>query len=923
MSPACELVRDQAFGPAVQCADQFDFTLYFEQAIMDVGFSGLFLLVVPFRIYYLWGSSIKCSTSPIYSIKIAASLLSLGVELACFVLWVMNPLTHASIAAGVLEFVTSLVVVGLVSYEYTRTSRPSTITSLYLLSSAATRAVQVRTLSMRDYVSALTGLIASSLATKLFLLLWEAWPKNKYLLPLEDPFGPEEVSGVFNRTFFWWLNPLFLRGNKHILAYSDLYPLDHSFHASSLQKRMHKAWAKFEHKGPMGFLYAYFYCFRWELLQTIFPRSCVIALGYAQTFLITATIAYLQQRDSERDVRHAYGLIAAAAVIYGGLAFANVKFTQKVFRIITSFRGATCSLIFAKSLLKKAGHSDLAAVTLMSTDVDRMTMGLQLLVEVWAQLLSVGIGVWLLWRQLGPVAVAPILVTLLCFFVQSYISKFMGFRQARWVAAIQRRIGIASSTLRSMKAIKLSGLVDSLADLLQSERVRELKLARHYRILNVWVQVVIQTPTIFSALVVFAAYAIEVKIKGSPPLTTSQAFTSLAIISLLTTPAAILLATIPMVAAAYGCVKRIEKFLNSPDFDDQRIMSRPKSSHPFSFDKHNGDIDDASSIDSDGVALSTTNLMFGPSTEKTEKVEKSTGDPITFEAKIGTLSTVLGPVGCGKSTFLRTILNEIKPTSGSVSITSPFVGYCAQTPWLPNGKVRDIIVGPNKFDEAFYRSVLETCALEEDFRNMPEDDLTLIGSRGIVLSGGQKHRLSLARALYSRCTVLVLDDFLSSLDSKTQDFIAERLLARDGYIRRHGCTVLLATHITKYVQLSDNLLVMGPGGTVEYCGPPDKWPSKRVTTEDETKKESEDKATDLIKVQSVRKMEYRKDKAQVEVRSEDVKRQTGDFGVWVYYSKSMGWMPIVLALVFMITSVFCINFPSKLLHFLPDISPAF
>jgi ATP-binding cassette subfamily C (CFTR/MRP) protein 1 len=114
------------------------------------------------------------------------------------------------------------------------------------------------------------------------------------------------------------------------------------------------------------------------------------------------------------------------------MQFANVKFTQRVFRIITTFRGATCSLIFAKSLCKKAGHSDLAAVTLMSTDVDRMTMSLQLMVEVWAQLLSVAIGIWLLWRQLGPVAVAPILVTIMCFVVQSYISRFMGSRQARF-----------------------------------------------------------------------------------------------------------------------------------------------------------------------------------------------------------------------------------------------------------------------------------------------------------------------------------------------------------------------------------------------------------------------------------------------------------------------------------------------------------
>jgi ATP-binding cassette subfamily C (CFTR/MRP) protein 1 len=75
-----------------------------------------------------------------------------------------------------------------------------------------------------------------------------------------------------------------------------------------------------EHKGPMGFVYAYFDCFKWELLQTLFPRACVIAFGFAQTFLITATINYLEQPSVERDVRHAYGLVGAAAVIYTGIA---------------------------------------------------------------------------------------------------------------------------------------------------------------------------------------------------------------------------------------------------------------------------------------------------------------------------------------------------------------------------------------------------------------------------------------------------------------------------------------------------------------------------------------------------------------------------------------------------------------------------
>lgn len=74
MAPACDLAADQIFGPIVQCPDQFDFTLYFEQTIFDIGIAGLFLLFVPLRFYYLWGTTIKCSKSPIYAAKLVSIL---------------------------------------------------------------------------------------------------------------------------------------------------------------------------------------------------------------------------------------------------------------------------------------------------------------------------------------------------------------------------------------------------------------------------------------------------------------------------------------------------------------------------------------------------------------------------------------------------------------------------------------------------------------------------------------------------------------------------------------------------------------------------------------------------------------------------------------------------------------------------------
>jgi ATP-binding cassette, subfamily C (CFTR/MRP), member 1 len=307
----------------------------------------------------------------------------------------------------------------------------------------------------------------------------------------------------------------------------------------------------------------------------------------------------------------------------------------------------------------------------------------------------------------------------------------------RWVRAVQRRVGIASTVLRQMKSIKLSGLVESMAQLVQSERVRELQWAKQFRGLMVWVQTVSNFPTTFSPPVAFAVYSIKAKIDHTPQLTTAQAFTSLAILTLLTAPASQLLGSIPMLTSGWGCAKRVHAFISTEPFDDTREISGDMDHGGQIEDNEKSDEAEKSSQGSERPVLSVTNLIL-KSAQSSENPEKTA---ITFEASKGTFITVLGPVGCGKSTLLRSILGEIKPVSGTIAVRTPFIAYCSQSPWLPNAPIRDMIVGPNKFDEEWYHKIIALCDLESDFSQMPQNDTTLVGNRGIVLSGGQKHRV--------------------------------------------------------------------------------------------------------------------------------------------------------------------------------------
>jgi len=122
------------------------------------------------------------------------------------------------------------------------------------------------------------------------------------------------------------------------------------------------------------------------------------------------------------------------------------------------------------------------------------------------------------------------------------------------------------------------------------------------------------------------------------------------------------------------------------------------------------------------------------------------------------------------------------------------VGYCSQTSWLQSMSIRDNILFSSPYNEGRYRQVLDACALIPDMANFKHGDLSMIGENGIGLSGGQRARVALARAVYSNSRILFLDDPLSALDHQTADFIVRRCLS--GPLMKDR-TIILVTHRTE------------------------------------------------------------------------------------------------------------------------------
>ncbi|XP_005099201.2 multidrug resistance-associated protein 4 [Aplysia californica] len=186
--------------------------------------------------------------------------------------------------------------------------------------------------------------------------------------------------------------------------------------------------------------------------------------------------------------------------------------------------------------------------------------------------------------------------------------------------------------------------------------------------------------------------------------------------------------------------------------------------------------------------------------------EQNTLESISLSVKAGQLVAVIGPVGCGKSSLLMSILGELPTQKGDVRVSGR-VAYVSQQPWIFSGSVRQNIVFGGVFDKSRYDKVVKVSALKRDFEIMPQGDATLIGDRGVSLSGGQRARVSLARALYMDADIYLLDDPLSAVDTAVGRHIFEKCIV--GYLKHKPR--ILVTHQVQFLPVADNIFILKEG----------------------------------------------------------------------------------------------------------------
>jgi len=244
---------------------------------------------------------------------------------------------------------------------------------------------------------------------------------------------------------------------------------------------------------------------------------------------------------------------------------------------------------------------------------------------------------------------------------------------------------------------------------------------------------------------------VDAHLRGKDSLDPTIAFTSIAIITLVTSPANMLLAVFPQFASVYGCATRIQKYLLEPSRDDKRILLEPDLSvSDLNGNGHAGK-NGKPTIDK-SLSVIIEDVVLRPAAAADICL-----DGLSLQLKKGSLNVICGAVGTGKTTLARAILGDITPDSGSISVSTKRIGYCAQKSWLINASIKMMVCGPageTEVDEEWYKTVIRACGLEEDIEQLSGGDSEAVGSRGATLSGGQRQRVVCEHGLIFRPKVV-------------------------------------------------------------------------------------------------------------------------------------------------------------------------
>ncbi|EHK21751.1 uncharacterized protein TRIVIDRAFT_59905 [Trichoderma virens Gv29-8] len=885
-SQQCVPSADNAFGPRVHgCREDFDFTLLFEQSILSI---------LPSLLVFLGFGATQIALIIQYAVSDRA-------------------FTKISIAASVISLVTLLPSAILSYLDHHRSIRPSTLLCSYLALATLFDVSQARTLWLRHDGSPLPATFTAAVAFRFCMLLLESVEKRSLLKEVYRSYSPEALGSIFNRSVFWWLNKLLLRGSGSILRQEDLMPLDPQLLPSSANPSdFGSAWAKRNKNTSHALFKTTIAFFLKQFLPIFLPRIFLIGFNIAQPLLIYRAVSLLAENQSQDRQNAGHGMIGATVLVYLGIALSTGLYKRQTYRCMTMIRSALVSLIYETTLeVRLTVATDKAAITLMSTDIDQIASGLENLDVVWASPIEIALAIYILVEEISLAALAPVVVVIACTASAFGLSIFAPKYQIAWVGAIQARVATTASMLGNMKGIRMSGLTSNYTSTIHNARVTELHKSLPFRRILVAANVFGTISRSIAPVGAFVMYSLLRHTRFGNTVDPATVFSSLALLTLVAQPLMQLMFVLPMILGSLGCFARIERYLLS--------HGQPRKAEPASLE-HSADsksgfqsveLDDLSSL-KHLISIRDGTFSFD---DEGDAVLRDLSASVPRASQI----MVTGPVGCGKSALLLAMLGEMTLVHGSMD-RHPHLrsSYCAQETWLPNMSIRKIILGPSEFNAGWYKEVIHACALEPDLAGFAEGDEAAVGAGGIMLSGGQKQRVGLARALYARPQLILLDDITSGLDATTELAVVQRVLGADGLCRAYNMSVLLSTHKSMcqtepshFMHLMDRIWSLNQDGSLSEIADPPAQMENGAESLNSTHPATREDGEGAEASASVSAKPTPQD-------DNDSARQQGDLSLYLYYLKAMGWKLATSVLVSAIGFAFMATFPSVWLSWWSD-----
>jgi ABC-type multidrug transport system fused ATPase/permease subunit len=378
--------------------------------------------------------------------------------------------------------------------------------------------------------------------------------------------------------------------------------------------------------------------------------------------------------------------------------------------------------------------------------------------------LGLVLSIVLIWRMLGWPCLISVAVVIVAQMFNYILARILMAWETERRKATDFKLQKISQYVEAIRHLRWYGWHLTWLDGVMSARQRELNL----RIVTyLWNSAIKFLNSMTSGILPVATFYAYIVLAGHQ-LRVDVAFPALQLFALLQTNIRELPGLITTLLNASVAVGRIEEFIAEPD--------KVETSENQQYTQGDLELRDAtfSWPGLSSLTLRNLSLSFPPG-----------------------LTVVYGPVAAGKTALLQALLGELDLREGELLRPDAPVGYCSQTPWLQSMSIRENILFNSPYEDARYKKTLEACALLPDLTSFKHGDLSNIGENGIGLSGGQKSRVALARAVYSRAQILLLDDPLSALDQQTAEWIVAKCLCGS---LMEGRSVILATHRTDLCQ---------------------------------------------------------------------------------------------------------------------------